>query len=329
MAEEPERRFNEVDLLTLEEGLELVWRRRDGAIEYLGRTDHQDPLPAPEQPSAEASYVAPRTPVEEVLAGIWAKVLGLEQVGANGHFFDLGGHSLLAVQVMARIEHVLGVKVPILELFEAPTVERLAGVIQSGSGAALRAGAPASGRRGRPLFLVHPVGGNVFSYVELAKKLGATRPVYGLAGGRGRQRPSSPRWRTWQREYLATVREVQAEGPWLLAGWSSGAVTAYEMARQIEIAGGDHVALDDVRPRRLLWRGAAQAVDDTAAPGRLSQASASFRGAGGVDSRDAGRAGRGGRARPPARAGAGRWMCCRRDWEGPGCGSVSICSAAP
>ncbi|HKH43063.1 MAG TPA: phosphopantetheine-binding protein [Thermoanaerobaculia bacterium] len=96
-----------------------------------GKVDRKA-LPAPEQQRAAESYVAPRTPVEDVLAGIWAEVLGVERVGANGHFFDLGGHSLLAVQVMARLEHVLGAKVPISMLFEAPTVEHLARVIQDG-----------------------------------------------------------------------------------------------------------------------------------------------------------------------------------------------------
>ena len=58
-------------------------------------------LPAPER-AAEAVYVAPRTPTEEVLAGIWAQVLGVDRVGVESSFFDLGGHSLLAMQVISR-----------------------------------------------------------------------------------------------------------------------------------------------------------------------------------------------------------------------------------
>ena len=62
-------------------------------------------LPAPEQsrPELEGGYVAPRTPLEEVIAGIWADVLHLEQVGVEENFFELGGHSLLATQVIARV----------------------------------------------------------------------------------------------------------------------------------------------------------------------------------------------------------------------------------
>ena len=181
--------------------------------------------------------MAPRTPVEELLAGIWAELFGLERVGAADDFFDLGGHSLLAVRLMARIEHVFGLKLPISALFEAPTVEHLAGAIQ---GAPLRRSALVRlhpGGSGLPLFLVHPAGGDVFDYVELAKRLGTDRPVYGVqAVAEGNGHPL--RMEDLAAHYLASVREVQAEGPWLLAGWSSGAVMAYEMARQIESSGG-------------------------------------------------------------------------------------------
>jgi acyl carrier protein len=66
--------------------------------------------------------VAPRTPVEEKLAEIWARVLGLDQVGINDNFFELGGHSLLATRVISRVIKTFNVKVPLKFLFQNPTV---------------------------------------------------------------------------------------------------------------------------------------------------------------------------------------------------------------
>ena len=96
-----------------------------------GKVDRRA-LPVPDQTTAErkAAFVAPRTPVEEVLAGIWAAVLGLEQVGIHDNFFELGGHSLKATQVMSRLRHTLHVELPLRTLFETPTIAGLAAAIE-------------------------------------------------------------------------------------------------------------------------------------------------------------------------------------------------------
>jgi acyl carrier protein len=85
-------------------------------------------LPAPDRvrPDLNGTFVAPRTPVEEVLAGIWTQVLGVKQVGIHDDFFELGGHSLLATQVMSRLRNAFHVELPVRSLFEAPTVAGLA-----------------------------------------------------------------------------------------------------------------------------------------------------------------------------------------------------------
>jgi amino acid adenylation domain-containing protein len=92
-------------------------------------------LPAPDIAST-AGYVAPRDEVEAMLAQLWAELLGVERVGVRDDFFALGGHSLLAVRLLAKLQHVLGVRVSLRALFEAPTIEALAMRVAAGRGEA-------------------------------------------------------------------------------------------------------------------------------------------------------------------------------------------------
>jgi acyl carrier protein len=104
-----------------------------------GKVDRRA-LPAPEEQHLHAGTVhtAPRGPVEEILAGIFAEVLRLEGVGAHDRFFDLGGHSLLATQVVSRVRDAFQVEVPLLQLFETPTVAGLATWVEQARGMAAR-----------------------------------------------------------------------------------------------------------------------------------------------------------------------------------------------
>jgi amino acid adenylation domain-containing protein len=106
-------------------------------------------LPAPELASGEAAYVAPRTPTEEVLAGVWAEMLGRERVGAEESFFDLGGHSLLATRVAARVRAVFGVELPLRAVFERSVLRELAAEIDRLRGSGAAAGADAIVRAAR------------------------------------------------------------------------------------------------------------------------------------------------------------------------------------
>jgi hypothetical protein len=95
-----------------------------------GKVDRKA-LPPPEQtrPELDESFIAPRNPAEEAIAGIWAEVLQIEKVGVYDNFFSLGGHSLLATQVVNRVRDALRVDVPLRIFFEAPTVADFAAVV--------------------------------------------------------------------------------------------------------------------------------------------------------------------------------------------------------
>jgi amino acid adenylation domain-containing protein len=90
-----------------------------------GKIDRQA-LPAPVEEHDTELLIGPRTPVEEVLCGIWIELLGVEQIGVYENFFDAGGHSLMAVQLLSRLRAIFQLELPLQLVFEAPTIAELA-----------------------------------------------------------------------------------------------------------------------------------------------------------------------------------------------------------
>ncbi|KYG05796.1 hypothetical protein BE21_38460, partial [Sorangium cellulosum] len=191
---------------------------------------------------AEGARVPPRTRLELELCALFEELLGAPGVGVTDDFFSLGGHSLLAVRLMTEIRGRFGRDLPLTSLFRAPTVEGLAALLRDGGGApGGRASVvvPLHTRGARPpLFFVHPVGGNVLCYADLAAALGDERPFYGIQAY-GLETPPRPLGSVGEmaEAYCEELRRVQPEGPYLLGGWSMGGVVAFEMARVLERAG--------------------------------------------------------------------------------------------
>ncbi len=211
-----------------------------------GKVDRKA-LPAPDLERATTSqFVAPRTLTEYQLARIWEELLGLYPVGVQDNFFRLGGHSLLVVRLMARIQQQFGQHLPLTTLFEEPTIAHLARALDRTAAATTWSplvGLQSVGQR-LPFFCVHPGGGTVLCYTDLARQLPPDQPFYAFQSvGLDDDQPPLERVEAMAARYIAALREVQAEGPYLLGGWSFGGMVAVEMARQLTAQGETIVLL--------------------------------------------------------------------------------------
>lgn len=187
---------------------------------------------------ASAGYVAPRDAVEIQLAGLFADVLALPQVGIHDDFFMLGGHSLLAVRLAAGVKRLFGSELPISTLLQHGNVAALAAYLRgenaamAGMALVLRAGQDI-----QPLWLFHPIGGSVFCYLELARCADPRRPILAFeATGLQEGGEAEVTVEALAGVYLAALRERQPHGPYLLGGWCFGGVIAFEAARQLRAA---------------------------------------------------------------------------------------------
>ncbi len=191
-------------------------------------------LPEPGQAAGPQRDIdPPRDEVELRLAQLWEDLLDVRPVGIRDDFFALGGHSLLALRALGGIERLFGRRVSLSALLETPTIERLAGLLRQDAAAPPRSVVvPIQPRGDRPpLFLFHPVGGNVLCYLPLARVLDG--PVYGIQSPGLEDLPAPWTIESLAAHYLAAIREIQPAGPWRLAGWSMGGLLAYEVARQL------------------------------------------------------------------------------------------------
>jgi thioesterase domain-containing protein len=210
-----------------------------------GKIDRKKlPPPSGARQLLNKSIVDPRDHLELQLVNIWENVLGVHPIGATDNFFDLGGHSLLAVSLMARIRNVMGRDLPLSALFQGGTIESLASMLRRESNSAswsCLVELQASGSQ-PPLFFVHPAGGNVLCYLDLARRLGRDQPFYGLmAPGLNGEQSLYTRVEDLAAHYIETLKTVQPEGPYILGGWSFGGIVAYEMAQQL-VAQGQKVS---------------------------------------------------------------------------------------
>ncbi|MFI7097074.1 amino acid adenylation domain-containing protein [Streptomyces lydicus] len=190
-------------------------------------------LPSPEETAPRpGEAVAPRDAAERLLAEIWAEFFepASGPVGVTANFFDLGGDSMLAVRMMARIRQRTGRSLPVATLLARPTVASLAEVLRDRPGDEGRAALVTLRDTGTrpPLFLVHPVGGDVLCYAGLGALLDDDQPLHALQYPDLEPAPQTVA--DLARHYADAITERFPDGPYRLGGWSMGGVLALETA---------------------------------------------------------------------------------------------------
>jgi amino acid adenylation domain-containing protein len=208
-----------------------------------GKVDRRAlPAPGSARLESEASYVAPRTEQEKKLAAIWAEVLHLDRVSIHDNFFDLGGHSLLAVKVVARVEKALGQKLPVISIFQLPTISELAPLLVTpGSPQEVAGIVPIQPAGSRPPFFCIGAG-PIFR--PLALRLGLDQPFLGLTTVKSDMLdlPAPFKLEDIAAGLVRRLRSLQPNGPYFLGGWCQDGVFAYEVAQQLH-AQGEKVGL--------------------------------------------------------------------------------------
>lgn len=197
-------------------------------------------LPAPtieniDRPTGQA----PRTGVEVAMTGIFAKALGVPEIGVHDNFFDQGGTSFLALTVVRRLNETFATDFRVGILFDNPTAAKLSAVIEEGRGERKRTVVELRKSDGLPTFFVC----GLARYEALAKNLGHVCSSYAVYGPEedsffeNFNDPSVLTIETLAEAYIDAIREAQPEGPYVIGGVSAGGLLAFEVARQLNNQG--------------------------------------------------------------------------------------------
>jgi amino acid adenylation domain-containing protein len=203
--------------------------------------------------------------LEERLELLWMEAFGVSALEPGCDFYQMGGDSLLAVKLISRINKEFSTQIPPHSLLNHKTIDALAQLVRqqcdvstlpeeddsSSNLIRIQQGSPGHS----PLFLVHPIGGTVYFYKDLASTLGEERPVYGLQalGVDGGREPLDC-IDGMARLYIEAIKAIQPQGPYYLGGSSFGGMVAFEMALQLNEAGesiGGLFMIDTPGPGRL------------------------------------------------------------------------------
>lgn len=215
-------------------------------------------VPLPEPGDRTRTAGDPETLAAEVTA-VWQRVLGHDEFERDEDFFDVGGDSLLAAWVVTELSRLAGREIELSVILRNTTVDELAAFLAAGPAAPAAHRPPSElitlrpGSAGNVLYLFHPLGGELLTYRELARRMESPVRVLGVRWAAGpAEAGREPSLADMARAHHEQIRAVQPEGPYLLAGWSFGGVLALEVATLLRESGQQvaFLGLIDANPVR-------------------------------------------------------------------------------
>ena len=201
-------------------------------------------LKAPSNTSDSDRFIEARNQLELNLVQIWSKVLKIDKISVHDNFFDLGGHSLLAPYLITQIKEQLGKEIAVTTIFQNPTIEQLATIIQTDADSSNQSCLVPIQPQGSkpPFFCVPGAGGRPFYFYHLGRCLGKDQPFYSFENDLYQQFGEITRIEDIASIYLQAMQDLQPQGPYFLGGHSYGGNVAFEMAQQL-VNQGQQVAL--------------------------------------------------------------------------------------
>jgi amino acid adenylation domain-containing protein len=186
-----------------------------------------------------ANYIAPATPYELQLLSVWQSLLSISSIGTRDNFFDVGGHSLLAVQLINRINATFNSEMTLVDLFKNPDIASQAKFLteknkNDTNEIVIKLN---ESDKGVSLFLIPGAGGSALQLSDMGRAFQNENSFYALQVNKPPIVKDLSGVEVIARQNLDAIRKIQVKGPYYLGGHSFGGLVAYEMARQLELAG--------------------------------------------------------------------------------------------
>ncbi|MCG7410809.1 non-ribosomal peptide synthase/polyketide synthase [Paenibacillus sp. ACRRX] len=184
--------------------------------------------------------INPRDSIEYQLVQMWKELLPHENITIKNDFFELGGHSLMAIKLLSKIHNHWGASLQVLTFFQNSTIEKLARLIRQERFEDCNTSEimiNMSTTTQQPFFCIHPAGGNIYCYNQLAKLLKGKCSFYGIQSPFLENEGVDLGLEEIVDFYLDEIKKVQPNGPYMLGGWSLGGAIAYDLACKLEQRG--------------------------------------------------------------------------------------------